>query len=130
MKDSEKLSEFLDFLRNCDEELAIACSIQREADEQTQDILHNIELQENSQYDFILEGIELKNVRKKRRDAKNRQKVLTPIVEWYSANSRTIRELEQLLGKVRKEERSTENQIYINRTDIIRVILEGGENDE
>lgn len=127
MKDSEKLSAFLDFLRSSDEELCIACSIQRDMDQATQDILHHIEMQENTQHGFILEGIALKNIRQKRRNAKDREKILTPVVEWFAANKRVVNDLERLLGKIRKEEKSIEHRAYINRTEVVRMILEEGE---
>lgn len=127
MKDSEKLSAFLDFLRSSDEELGIACSIQRDMDQATQDILHHIEMQENTQHEFILEGIALKNIRQKRRNAKDREKILTPVVEWFAANQRVVNDLERLLGKIRKEEKSIEHRAYINRTEVVRMILEEGE---
>lgn len=129
MKDSEKLSTFLDFLRSSDEELAVACSIQRDMDQATQDILHHIEMQENTQHGFILEGIALKDIRQKRREAKDREKVLTPIVEWYAANQKVVNELQKLLGRIRKEEKSIENRTYTSRTEVVRMILEEGETD-
>lgn len=127
MKDSEKLSAFLDFLRSSDEELGIACSVQRDMDQATQDILHHIEMQENTQHEFILEGIALKDIRQKRRNAKDREKILTPVVEWYAANQKVVNELQKLLGRIRKEEKSIEHRTYINRTDIVRIILQEGE---
>lgn len=127
MKDSEKLSAFLDFLRSSDEELYIACSIQRDMDQATQDILHHIEMQENTQHEFILEGIALKDIRQKRRNAKDREKILSPVVEWYAANQRVVNDLQRLLGKIRKEEKSIENRTYTNRTEVVRMILQEGE---
>lgn len=129
MKDSEKLSAFLDFLRSSDEELYIVCSIQRDMDQATQDILHHIEMQENTQHEFILEGIALKDIRQKRRNAKDRERILTPVVEWYAANQRVVNDLQRLLGKVRKEEKSIENRTYTNRTEVVRMILQEGETD-
>lgn len=129
MKDSEKLSAFLDFLRNSDEELDIACFIQRDMDQATQDILHHIEMQENTQHELILEGIALKDIRQKRRNAKDRERILTPVVEWYAANQRVVNDLQRLLGKVRKEEKSIENRTYTNRTEVVRMILQEGETD-
>lgn len=129
MKDSEKLSAFLDFLRSSDEELYIVCSIQRDMDQATQDILHHIEMQENTQHEFILEGIALKDIRQKRRNAKDREKILTPVVEWYAANQRVVNDLQRLLGKIRKEEKSIENRTYTNRTEVVRMILQEGETD-
>lgn len=95
-------------------------------DNQTQDILHNMEIGENYPDDYIAQGIALKNIRRKRREAKDIQRVTTPVVQWISQNQKTINELEKLLGAVRKAEKGTSNRMYTNRTKT----LEGLFNDE
>lgn len=96
------------------------------ADAATQDILHHIELEENSQLDYIYEGLQLHRVRRERRHAKDTQRLTKPIREWMAANKRVIRDLEKLLGEVRRQERYIENRSYTPKTDVLR-ILEGGE---
>ena len=92
-------------------------------DNKTQDILHNIELNENSQYDYICEGFTLRDIRRKRREAKDIQTVTNPITQWISQNKKTVKELEQLLGTVRKAEKRTSGRTYTNRTGIVNEIL-------
>ena len=50
---STELNAFLSFLRTCEETNRLAILTENDMDRQTQDILHNIELNENSQYDYI-----------------------------------------------------------------------------
>ena len=100
--------------------------MESDADAATQDILHHIELEENTQQDYIYEGLQLHRVRKERRQAKDTQRMTKPIQEWTAANKRVIRDLEKLLGEVRRQERYIESRSYTPKTDVLR-ILEGGE---
>lgn len=61
----------------------------------------------------------MKNIRKKRREAKDIQRVTSPAVQWVNQNQKTINELEKLLGSVRKAEKGTNNRVYMNRTKIL-----------
>ena len=49
-----------------------------------------------------------------------------PIREWTAANKRVIRDLEKLLGEVRRQERYIESRSYTPKTDVLQM-LEGGE---
>lgn len=93
-------------------------------DLRTQDILHNMELRENSQYDYICQGIALKDIRKRRRKAKDTKEITDLICDWSASRRGIIKELEQLLGKVRKAEKRTSNRIYIDKTDVLKTLLE------
>ncbi len=42
----------------------------------------------------------------------------TPIVEWAEHNRGIIKGLEQVLGKVRKEEKNADGRIYTPKTNI------------
>ena len=123
---SAQIENFLRFLTNCDEEYNIAVQSESDADAATQDILHHIELEENSQLDYIYEGLQLHRVRRKRRHAKDTQRLTKPIREWMAANKRVIRDLEKLLGEVRRQERYIENRSYTPKTDVLK-ILKGGD---
>ena len=119
---SAQIENFLRFLMNCDEEYNIAVSRENDADAATQDILHHIELEENSQLDYIYEGLQLHRIRKERRRAKDTQQLTKPIKEWAEVNKRIIKELEQLLGEVRRQERYIENRSYTPKTDVLRIL--------
>lgn len=123
---SAQIENFLRFLTNCDEEYNIAVQSESDADAATQDILHHIELEENSQLDYIYEGLQLHRVRMERRHAKDTQRLTKPIREWMAANKRVIRDLEKLLGELRRQERYIENRSYTPKTDVLK-ILKGGD---
>ena len=89
-------------------------------DRQTQDILHNIELNENSQYDYICQGFTLRDIRRKRRNAKDIKEATAPICNWMKENRKVINDLERLLGEVRKQEKQAQNRSYINRTGVMK----------
>ena len=59
---STELNDFLSFLRTCEESNRLAILTENDTDRQTQDILHNIELNENSQYDYICQGFTLRDI--------------------------------------------------------------------
>ena len=89
--------------------------------------MHHIELKENSQLDYIYEGLQLHRIRKDRRRAKDTQRLTKPIKEWAESNKRIIKELEQLLGEVRRQERYIENRFYTPKTDVLKILEEGEE---
>lgn len=116
---SIQIENFLKFCRSCTEANRLAAVAEIDMDNQTQDILHNIEINDNFPDDYILQGLALKNIRKERREAKDIQKITHPVVQWVQQNQKTINELEKLLGAVRKAEKSTQGRMYSNRTKIL-----------
>ena len=120
---SNQIDTFLKFCRSCRELSSLAASNEADLDSKTQDILHNIELNDNYPDDYVLQGLALREIRKRRREAKDIQRITTPIVQWTDQNQKTINELERLLGAVRKAEKSTAGRKYMNRTDVLKRIL-------
>ena len=118
------IESFLKFCRSCTEANRLAAVAEIDMDNQTQDILHNIEINDNFPDDYILQGIALKNIRNDRREAKDIQKITHPVVQWVQNNQKTINELEKLLGAVRKAEKSTQGRMYSNRTKILDGLFE------
>ena len=114
-KCSKNIEAFLDFLREVNSQLNIAVMVEQETNDQTQDILHRLELQEHTYHEYASHSKELKKIRQERRDAKDKISCLTPVVTWADENKSVIKGLEQLLGTVRKAERSTEQRIYTPR---------------
>ena len=112
---SKDIESFLDFLREANTQLNIAIMVEQEANDQTQDILHRLELQEHTYHEYAAHSKELKKIRQERREAKDKISCLTPIVTWAEENKSLVKGLEQLLGAVRKAERSTEQRIYTPR---------------
>ena len=119
---SNQINAFLKFCRSCQELNRIAASNETDLDNKTQDILHNIELNDNYPDDYVLQGLALREIRKRRREAKDIQRIMTPIVQWTDQNQKTINELERLLGAVRKAEKSTTGRTYMNRTNVLEKI--------
>ena len=123
---SEYIEEFLKFIREAPEKYNIAQSQEKEADMETQDILHWTEFNEMPNIDgdggVLILGV-IGIVRRKRRSAKNTETILRPVIEWLKVHKSTINSLEQLLGDVRKAEKSTKNRSYTERTNIMEQML-------
>ena len=117
---STELNSFLSFLRTCEESNRLAILTENDMDRQTQDILHNIELNENSQYDYICQGFTLRDIRRKRRKAKDIKEATAPICNWMKENRKVINDLERLLGDIRKQEKQAQNRSYTNRTGVMK----------
>ena len=116
---SDQIKSFLDFLEMSRKSNTAAGVQEIDMDNRTQDILHNIELCENNQYDYIVRGIALKDIRQKRREAKNAKEVTKPIVDWARENTEAIKSLEKLLQATRKIEKRAASRQYQDRTDTV-----------
>lgn len=119
MKYSEQIENFLTFLRESQLAYKFFAEQEKKANEETQDLLHTLELCGNSYHDLARISKSLTNIRRTRRDAKNRIEQLQPIVDWADQNGKTVKELERILGIVRKAEKNVSNRIYTPRTDIV-----------
>lgn len=117
-KISNGIEIFLDYIREMEQLYRIATMNESEANDETQDILHSLELEEHNYHDIASLGKKLKEVRQARRMAKDIMLQTYPIKEWAENNRSVIKGLEQLLGKVRKEEKNTEGRFYTPRTEI------------
>lgn len=110
---------FLNFLRETEQAYKMAQANEDEANRETQDILHAVELDASSQKPAQLLR-KLKRVRQKRRAAKDTIAAAEPVVKWYGDNQSVVKALERLLGEVRKQEKKTQNRVYVPRTGILR----------
>lgn len=110
---SKSIDDFLTFLRETRTLNRIAVANEEEANNQTQDILHSLELGKHDAVEYTKLAIQLRNVRQARRAAKDLIATTAPVVAWIAENGQTIHQLERLLGDVRKAEKSLENRIYI-----------------
>lgn len=129
MKYSEHIESFLNFLREAQREYNIAAEDEKSANGATQDILHSIELGEHKYHEYARLSKALREVRQERRRAKDIEQQIQPVQEWAAENAKAIKNLEQVLGAVRKAERSMQERHYISRTDIVQKIL-GGEEEQ
>lgn len=120
---SEKIKTFLDFLHNIETEYNIALSLENDSNNETQDLLHQLELNQLEYHDYARVSKALQQVRKERRDAKDVEMRADPIVKWVQENGKVVKSLERLLGDVRKAENMTQNRHYIEKTDIVAKTL-------
>lgn len=120
MKASKDLERFLDFLKSAESQLDQAMAGQQDAEAETQDILHSLELEKHSYHEMAALSRKLAEVRQTRRQNKDIVAQLTPVVEWTKENDGTVRSLQRLLGDVRKAEKSTQNRIYTPRTNVLK----------
>ena len=120
MKASKDLERFLDSLKSAESQLDQATAGQQEAEAETQDILHSLELEKHSYHEMAALSRKLAEVRQTRRQNKDIVAQLTPVVEWTRENDAAVRSLQRLLGDLRKVERSTQNRFYTPRTDILK----------
>lgn len=120
---AEQFSQFLRFLRQCQEDFSIAESLQDDTEAETQDILHKLELEENTYHEYARLSKTLKKVRIERRKAKDTIEQLGPLVTWVAQNSKIIKELEKVLGEMRKAEKNIQYRHYNPKTDIVNEAL-------
>lgn len=120
VKASKDLERFLDFLKSAESQLDQATAGQQEAEAETQDILHSLELEKHSYHEMAALSRKLAEVRQARRQNKDIVSQLTPVVEWTRENNAAVRSLQRLLGDLRKVERSAQNRFYTPRTDILK----------
>lgn len=112
---SQGIETFLNFLRETERQYHIAEANEQEANDETQDLLHSIELEQHDDAEFARMSRDLQRVRRQRRAAKDTMSETLPVLDWIDNNRQVIKGLEQLLGKVRKAEKDTENRIYTPR---------------
>ena len=120
MKASKELERFLDFLKSAESQLDQAIAGQQEAEAETQDILHSLELEKHSYREMAALSRKLSEIRQTRRQHKDTAAQLTPLVEWAKENDAAVRSLQRLLGDLRKVERSTQNRFYTPRTNVLK----------
>ena len=112
---SNQIEVFLAFLRDCEQRYHIAETEEQEANNETQDILHSLELEPHDYHEYARLSKELRDVRQRRRKAKDTMVVLAPVVSYLNGNRLYIKGLERLLGDVRKAEKKLENRVYVPR---------------
>ena len=117
---STHISDFLKFLREADTIYAIADRAQKESDNETQDILHAMELDSLSYHGRARLSSALSAVRQNRRTAKDTAEIMKPVLEWKEKNRAALKSLETILGTVRTLEKEKENRFYVKRTDIVQ----------
>ena len=120
MNTSSQIKQFLDFIRSVETTSRLSNEDRTMYDGQIQDILHFLELNEVPYLDRKKLTDLLPGIRRSRRVAKDTMATLAPLVRWMAEHKKAIRDLEQVLGSVRKEEDRQQNRVYSYRTDIVQ----------
>lgn len=116
---SQGIEAFLNYLRDTEQQLKMAEQTEQEANDATQDILHWFELYDFRGIEAVKMAHKLREIRHQRREAKDTARLTEPVVDWMQRHRAEIKELERLLGEVRKRERRTEGRIYTPKTKVL-----------
>lgn len=112
-KRSEYISEFLAFLEQTTRDYDFALIGEKQQNDLTQDLLHQLELDGEQSYPDRCKLVTvLRKNRQKRRGYKDTIEETEVIINYTSDNKKAVELLKQLLGKVRKAESYHENRVY------------------
>lgn len=95
-------------------------------DKKTQDILHELELVHHTYHETARLSIELSDIRKRRRAAKEAIDLLKPLVLWKeeeSQGNKALSKLSNILGTMRKTEEKQKNAVYYYRADDVGTMI-------
>ena len=120
---AEQFQQFLKFISQCQANYHMAQSIQEDTEAETQDILHKLELEEITYHEYARLSKVLKKVRIERRKAKDTIEQTGPLVTWVAQNNKVIKELERVLGEMRKAEKNMCYRHYNPKTNIVNETL-------
>ena len=120
---AEQFQQFMKFISQCQANFSIAETIQEDTEAETQDILHKLELEEITYHEYARLSKVLKKVRIERRKAKDTIEQTGPLVTWVAQNNKVIKELERVLGEMRKAEKNMCYRHYNPKTNIVNETL-------
>lgn len=112
---SRGIDAFLQFLRESEQRYHMAEADEQEANAVTNDIHHSLELLEHDEVELLRLAEDLAQARRQRRRARDVMSETAPVLVWLDENRAVVKNLERLLGEVRKAEKNTENRIYTPR---------------
>ena len=112
---SEYISEFLNFLSSVESSYNFCLAEMKKQEQLTQDYLHSLELDNLNCSERSKVATKLAINRKNRRYYKDRIEELQPIIDYFSdpKNKKVLKDLERVLGAVRKSENYHSNRIYV-----------------
>lgn len=120
---SETISGFLTFLREAAEQCRMSAAEEQLASDETQDILHRLELHDGTYAEDAQLAALLREIRRRRRQAKDIRELAYQTSLWAEDEKKAVRSLEQLLGDIRKIENRHEERFYANRTTILDKLI-------
>lgn len=104
-------------MRDCDQQYKIAYDEEKLCSDTTQDILHYFELEPYNRSSFAKMAHKQKEIRERRRKAKEIMEQITPIKQWTDKQQQQIKEIEQVLGALRKAEKDAHRyRVYVPKT--------------
>jgi len=114
---SNKLSDFLDFIKKVERDYAYYSQLLGNEDKLTQDLLHKLELENTGYRDRNKIAASLATSRKDRRYYKDQIEELQPLFDIVtdSKHKSCIEHLKQALGKIRKSEAYHKDRRYYPR---------------
>ena len=125
MQTSQGVESFLTFLREAEQQHSMAQAEADETEQQTQDILHAVEFGSYNARRTARLTQKLREVRQRRRKAKNALEFTEYIATWAAENRTVIKSLERLLGDLRRLERRNQCRMYTPRTDVMNDLEAG-----
>ena len=111
-KNSKIISEFLNLLREADNICTYAEEQKNREEAKTQDIIHKMELENLNYKERAKLATQLTNNRRERRIYKDELEEYQGIADFAKEHKDIVRQLEQLLGQLRKVEKYHENRRY------------------
>lgn len=113
---SGQIKEFLDFVKQCQEDYSTAMEGLKLEEKRQCDLEHMIEFEESYKERCKI-GTRLHKCRKARRAYKDTVEVTEKVVKFFQEpqHKKTLDQMTQLLGEVRKKEKYHENRTYIPR---------------
>lgn len=121
----EVIAELLLFMREVQKGYKEVVSIENETEKQLQDIAHRLEIYTDSYHDTARLGKIFREVRRRRRKAKEVQEYAEPIIRWMENNRAAISSLEKLLGTLRHIREVQEKRAYFPRSHILDDMTDG-----
>ena len=126
---SEYVSDFLDFMQRVSTGYPAEQQQVELMEAQTQDILHELELESHSGPEMVLLAKALRDVRRERRLAKDNVVMLKPLADWAEKYKNVTNSLKNALGAERKAEAYVQERAYYGRTDIVQKTLRKAEEE-
>lgn len=112
IKVSTSISNFLNLFKEIEQAYPYMEEKLQEQDKLTQDLLHQLEL-ENLKYKGRAKvATKLSQVRRARRNYKDYIEELQPVITYIQNNKKVINDLQKLLGDTRKQEKKHVNRRY------------------
>lgn len=113
----KEIENFLNLVREVENDYVYNSGEVNTLDKLTQDYLHDIELGNMDYKARAKIATKLRDTRQKRRKCKDKTLIYYPFVEYVKNHKNSINDLKNVLGSVRKEAKAQSNRVYIRKVD-------------